>query len=115
LGFTVPFTGGGEFRPTTADLKRSFPDPVTAAADPEKPRIVVVSGNDVTLLAKQDDGAYVEAATRTLPGGEKEGSAIAIAGEYVVVAREEGKIWLLSTKDRSTVRELSLETGTQPR
>ena len=48
-------------------------------------------------------------------GGEKEGSAVAIAGDFVVVAREEGKVWLLSSTDLSTVRELTLETRTQPR
>lgn len=115
FGFTVPFTGGGEFHPTIENPAHSFPDPIAAAADPEQPRIVIASGNDVTLLARQPDGAYLETATCTLPGGEKEGSAVAIAGDYVVVAREDGKVWLLSAKDLSTVREQTLERGTQPR
>jgi len=115
FGFVVPFTSGGEFRATIAEPDRSFPDPIAAAADPQEPRIVVVSGNEVTLLTRQADGAYVEAATRTLPGGEKEGSAVAIAGDFVVVAREEGKVWLLSSNNLSTVREQTLERGTQPR
>jgi ABC-type transport system involved in multi-copper enzyme maturation permease subunit len=115
FGFTVPFTSGGEFRPTIDEPDRSFPDPIAAAADPLEPRIVIVSGNDVTLLTRQSDGAYIETATRVLLGGEKEGSAVAIAGDFVVVAREEGKVWLLSSNDLATVREQTLERGTQPR
>ena len=115
FGFTVPFTGGGEFRPTIAEFNRSFVDPIAAAADPQAPRIAVVGGNEVTVFAREDDGTYRETATRTLPGGEKEGSAVAIAGELVIVAREEGKVWLLSPTDLSTVSETTLEYGTQPR
>lgn len=115
LGFNVPFTGGGEFRPTIENRPRTFTDPVAAAADPVQPRLVIASAGDLTLLGKQDDGSYRALASRTLAGGEKEGSALAIAGDHVLVAREEGTIWLLSSQDLSTVRELSLETGTQPR
>jgi hypothetical protein len=115
LGFKVPFTSGNEFRPTIDDSPPTFADPIAAAADPQGEKIVVIGSNVVTLLARQAEGTYREMASRTLPGGEKEGSAVAIAGAYVVVAREEGKVWLLSSRDLATTGELTLERGTQPR
>ena len=114
LGFSLPL-GGSDFRPTLAEGKLSFPDPLAASADPKLPRIVIASGNDVYLLTRQDDGKYVQTAQRTLPGKEREGTAIAIAGDSVVVAREDGLIWLLSAKDLEIRWQKTLEAYTQPR
>ena len=115
FGVTLPLGGGAEFRPVLADSRMSFPDPLTAASDPQHPRIALVSRNEVYLFTRGTDGEYTKAAQATLRGGEKEGSAVAIAGNYVVVGREDGTIWLLSARDLSVAKELNLESQTQPR
>jgi hypothetical protein len=111
----VPLTRGGEFRPVVAGSAPAFDDPIAAAADPQQPRLVVVAGQDVHLFAKQADGTYRGVARRTLSDKKEEGSAVGIAGDLVVVARGSGKLWLLSAADLAVKRELTLESGTQPR
>ena len=115
LGMKLPLMGGGEFRPCLSGDRPDFPDPVAAAADPKEPRIVVCAGNLIHLLAQQQDGALLPIAQRSLGSKEKEGSAIAIAGDLVVVGREDGKVLVLSAADLSIRQELFLESNSQPR
>jgi hypothetical protein len=115
FGMRLPFGGGAEFQPVLADSTLDFPDPLAAAADPREPKVVVVAGNDVYLFTRRDDGKYVQSARRTLEGDADEGAAVAIAGQYVLVAREEGQTVLLSASDLSIHKELALERYTQPR
>jgi hypothetical protein len=111
----VPLTRGGEFRKALAGEAVDFADPVAAAADPVEGRLLVCAAGEVHLLAKQADGNYKQVAKRKLEGKSEEGSAVGIAGEIALVARESGKIWLLSPDDLSIKKEFSLESGTQPR
>jgi hypothetical protein len=116
----VPLTRGGEFRKALTENALAgetidFPDPVVAAADPVEGRLLVCAAGEVHLLSKQADGNYKQVATRKLEGKAEEGSAIGIAGDIAVVARESGRIWLLSPTDLSVKKEFSLEAGTQPR
>jgi hypothetical protein len=115
FGMRLPLVGGGEFRPCLSGERPNFPDPVAAAADPTEPRIVISAGNNVYLFAQQADDSLAEAARRTLDSTEKEGTAVAVAGNLVVVAREDGKVLLLSTDDLSVKEELLLEPKSQPR
>jgi hypothetical protein len=115
LGIRLPFGGGGEFQPVLADEMLDFHDPIAAAADPHEPRLVVVAANEVFLLTRSADGKYVVAANHALEGDENDGAAVAIAGKFVLVAREDGKLWLLNSSDLAVVKELSLEKYTQPR
>ena len=115
LGIRLPFGGGSQFHPVLADGTLDFHDPIAAAADPREPRLVVVAANEVFLLARGEDGKYAVAARQTLPGDENDGSAVAIAGKFVLVAREDGKSWLLNSSDLGVVKELSPEKHTQPR
>ena len=120
LGMRVPLTGGGEFRPALAageGQEIAFPDPLAAAADPQEPRLAICAADDVFLLAQQEEGDYIITARTTLATDNKqsEGSAVAIAGDLVLVARESGKVWLLSAADLSVRHELVLERHTQPR
>ncbi len=114
LGMRLPLTGGGEFR-RAISKELSLHEPLAAAADPQGPRLVIVAGNEVYLLAAQQGGKFVESASATLRGKEEEGSAVAIAGDLVLVAREDGILWLLSASDLSVQKELKLESKTQPR
>jgi hypothetical protein len=111
----VPLGGGGDFLPAVAGQQLSLPDPFTAAADPTGPRLLICAGNDVLLLTREASGKYRETARRTLEGKATDGAAIGIAGDLALVARESGKLWLLSATDLSVKKELSLESGTQPR
>jgi ABC-type transport system involved in multi-copper enzyme maturation permease subunit len=117
FGIRVPFTSkSAEFRPLIADRQRTYPEPLAAAADPQGPRIVLASGNHVYLFERRADGQYLEKAVAHLKGKETEGSTIAIAGKLVVVAREDGKVWLLDSGDLTIKDELSLESSSvQPR
>jgi ABC-2 family transporter protein len=115
LGMRLPLVGGGEFRPCLSGDRPGFPDPVAVAADPKEPRVAVCAGNDVYLFTQETEGGLTEAARRTLDNKEKEGSAVAVAGDTVVVGREDGKIWLLAARDLSIKKELMLEPQSQPR
>jgi hypothetical protein len=115
LGMSVPLVGGGEFRPMLSGRRPELADPIAAAVDPQQPRIVVCAANTVHVFAQQAAGSLGETARQTLDSTDKEGSAVAIAGDLVVVAREEGKVLLLSSADLSLKRELSLEPQSQPR
>ncbi|MDX1946911.1 MAG: ABC transporter permease subunit [Pirellulaceae bacterium] len=114
LGFSIP-SGGADFRPTLADSKLSFADPLAAAADPTGPRVAVASGSDIYVLNREPTGKYAVAAHRNLAGKEREGIAVAIGGESVVVAREDGQISLLAAKDLATRWQKTLVPYTQPR
>jgi hypothetical protein len=114
FGMTLPF-GGASFRPALADSTLNFAEPIAAAADPKEPRLVVSSGKEVRLFTREENRKWAAAASRTLPGKEKEGAAVALAGPSVLVAREDGKIWLLSSADLKIQKELTLEHYTQPR
>jgi hypothetical protein len=115
LGIRLPFGGGSQFQPVLADAALDFHDPIAAAADPHEPRLVIVAANEVFLLTRAEDGKYAVAARQTLSGDENDGSAVAIAGQFVLVAREDGKLWLLHGNDLSVAKELSPEKHTQPR
>ena len=115
LGIRLPFGGGGEFQPVLADGDLTFHDPIAAAADAREPRLVVVAANEVFLLKRADDGKHAVAARHVLTGDENDGAAVAIAGKFVLIAREDGKLWLLGSNDLTVVKELSLEKYTQPR
>jgi hypothetical protein len=122
LGMRVPLTGGGEFRPALAktdgqEEEAAFPDPLSAAADPQQPRLAICAADDVFLLTQETGGDYKIAARQKLATDSKEpeGSAVAIGGDLVMVARESGKIWLLSASDLAVKHELVLERQTQPR
>lgn len=117
FGMRVPFTSrSAEFRPLLAARDRHFPEPLAAAADPQGPKLVLTSGNQVYLFERDADGKYTEKATVKLEGAESEGAAVAIAGNLVVVAREDGKVWLLDSSDLKVKDELTLEsTSVQPR
>jgi hypothetical protein len=111
----VPLTGGGEFKPCLSGDRPSFADPIAVAFDPVQPRLAVCAANDVYLFAQQEDGTLKEAARRSLDIKDKQGSAVAVAGDLVVLAREDGKLLLLSADDLSDKQELILETNSQPR
>jgi hypothetical protein len=116
LGYKVPLTGAGEFRPClAAGDEVVFRDPLSAAADPQQPRIAVCAGQEVILLAEQPGGDYKATARRTLTGKANEASLIAIGGESVLVGRESGKLLLLAAGDLADKKELSLEKETQPK
>jgi ABC-type transport system involved in multi-copper enzyme maturation permease subunit len=111
----VPLTRGGEFRSALSGDAVSFADPVAAAADPLEGRLLVCAAGVVQLLARQPDGNYKSVASRQLEGKAEEGAAVGIAGDFALVARESGKVWLLSPTELSVKKELTLESGTQPR
>jgi ABC-type transport system involved in multi-copper enzyme maturation permease subunit len=115
FGTRVPLGGRGDFQPCLAGERLSFADPIAAALDPAGPRMVVCAANEIYVFAQQDDGSYKEAAHRTLDIKDKEGSAVAIAGDLIVVAFENGKLLELSADDLSTKEELKLEPNSQPR
>lgn len=111
----VPLSGSGEFRPAVTGDPLSLADPIAAATDPQQPRLIISAGKEVHLLTKQTDGNYRQTAHRTLDGKDNEGSAVGIAGDLALVAREDGRLWLLSSADLTTKREFTLESATQPR
>jgi hypothetical protein len=115
LGMRLPLLSSGEFRPCLTGERPSFPDPLVAAADPQQARIVVCAANNVFVFSLTEAGELRETARRELKSRDKEGSAVAMAGETVVVAREHGKVLLLSASDLSVKRELELEGESQPR
>jgi hypothetical protein len=107
--------GGANFAPALAEGRPAFVDPISAAADARQPRLVVCSGNDVYVFHQEPDGSLSEQARRSLETKDYEGSAVAIAGDAVLVAREEGQILLLAAGNLATKRELTLESDSQPR
>ena len=117
FGMRVPFTSrSAEFRPLLADREHLYPEPLAAAADPQRPRLVLASGNHVYLFERRADGQFAEMAVAHLTGQESDGAAIAIAGKFVVVGREDGKVWLLDSADLKNQHELELESSSvQPR
>lgn len=115
FGTRLPLGGRGDFQPCLAGQRQNFADPIAAAFDPAGPRMVVCAGNEIYVFAQQDDGSLNEAAHRSLENKDKEGSAVAIAGDLVVVARENGSLLELSADDLSTKDELKLEPNSQPR
>jgi hypothetical protein len=116
FGLKVPMLGGGgKFRPCLPAGRTSFTEPIAVAADANEPRLVLSAGNDVYVFELEADGGLNEAVHRSLTGNAFEGSAVAIAGKSVLVAREEGKVLLLSADDLKTQRELVLESESQPR
>jgi hypothetical protein len=115
FGMRLPILGGGEFRPCLSGERAGFADPIAAATDPTQGRIALCSANDVYLYDEKPDGGLEQAAHRRLDSTEKEGSAIAVARDVVLLAREDGKILLLAAGDLSTKQELRLEPESQPR
>ena len=114
FGVTLPIGRGAEFAPMV-DETLNFEDPIAAAADPREGRLLVCSRNDVYLFGRQTDGKLKPLAKRRLTGNEKEGAAVAIAGQLALVAREDGKLWLLDADDLAIKKEFKLEHQTQPR
>lgn len=115
FGLKLPLLTGGEFRPCLSGERSNFPDPVEAAVDPTQPRLAISAANDVYLYALEADGGVKPIAHRTLDAKEKEGAAVAVAGDLVLVAREDGIVLLLSASDLSLKHELTLEPQSQPR
>jgi len=116
LGLRVPLTGAGDFQSCLADKEKwSFPDPLAIAADPRQPRLAICANRDVFVLTQQEGGNYAVTAQQTLEGKAGEASAVAIGNASVLVAREDGKLWLLSAGDLTVKKELTLEKKTQPR
>jgi hypothetical protein len=115
LGMRVPLTGGGEFRPCLADDDLSFPDPLAITADQRQPRLAICAGKEVYLLGRQADDQYKLTARRTLEGKENDASAVAMADQSVLVAREDGTLWLLAAGDLAVKKQFTLEKKTQPR
>jgi hypothetical protein len=115
FGMRLPLLGGGEFQPCLSGERPNFSDPVAAAVDPVRPRLVVSAANDIYLFSRQEDGTFQEVARKSLDSKDRQGSAVAMAGELVLVAREEGKLLLLSADDLSLKHELTLEANSQPR
>jgi hypothetical protein len=115
FGIRLPLTGGGEFQPCLSGERPTFADPVAVAADPAQPRIVICAANSVYIYSQEADGKLILSAERALAGSEKVGTAIAVGGDSVLIAREEGQSLLLSTADLSVKKELSLEATSQPR
>ena len=115
FGVPLPLSTG-TFRPVLADSNLNFDDPLTAAADPQSSKLAVCSSKNVYLFRRQEeDQKFVQIGHRELAGERREGSAVAVAGKFVVVAREDGPVWLLSSDDLSVVKSQTLEPYTQPR
>ena len=106
FGTRVPLGGGGEFQPCLTGERGSFVDPVAAAFDPVLSRIAICAANEVYLFTQKEDGSLAQTAHRSLDTKDKEGSAVAIAGDLVVVAREDGRLLELSVTDLSQKDEL---------
>jgi hypothetical protein len=115
FGFRLPIVGGGTFAPAIDGDSPPLPDPIAAAADAKEPRLMVAAANDVYLFRQQEGGGLQQVARYLFESQEAEGSAVAIAGNLAVVAREDGKVWLLSADDLSVKQTLSLEPSSQPR
>jgi hypothetical protein len=115
FGLQLPLLGGGEFQPCLSGERPSFSDPVTAAFDPVQPRMVICAANELYVFESQEDGSFREVARKSLDSKDKQGSAVAIAGDLVLVAREEGKVFLFSAEDLSLKHDLTLEANSQPR
>lgn len=115
FGLRLPFPSGGEFQRCLSGERESFADPIAAAYDPAQPRMVVCTGNEVFLFRQENDGALTEVAKRKLDSKDKQGAAVAVGGDLVLVARGDGKLLLLSADDLTTKHELTLERESQPR
>lgn len=115
FGMSLPLLGGGEFQPCLFGDRSSFADPIVAAFDPVQPRLVICAANDLYVFSQKEDGSFEEVARKSLDTKEKQGSAVAIAGDLVLLAREDGKVWLFSAENLSLKHELGLEASSQPR
>lgn len=119
FGFRVPIGAGAGFSPAVDRENReappALPDPVAAAADPMEPRLIVAAANNVYVFQQEENGDLRVTARQTLSDEVAEGSAVAIAGDYAVVARENGKVWLLAAADLTVKQTLTLEAKSQPR
>jgi hypothetical protein len=115
FGYKLPIGGGGEFEPTIAGERPVLNEPVSAAADPQRSRLVVCAAGEVYLYEQAADGMLAQIAHRKLETKENEGSVVAIAGDWVFVALEQGKIWQLAASDLAVKKEFKLETDSQPR
>lgn len=115
FGMRLPLLGGGEFQPCLTGERPSFSDPVTVAFDPVQSRLVICGANDLYVFSQQEDGSFSEVARKSLGTKDKQGSAVAIADDFVLLAREEGKLTLFSASDLSLKDELMPEANSQPR
>jgi hypothetical protein len=115
FGYRLPLGGGGEFEPAISGERPLLAEPHAAAADPQQPKLAVCAALDVYLFAHEADGKLKQVAHRKLEGQEGDGAVVAIAGDTVLVAQEQGQVFLLSASDLSVKKQFVLEADSQPR
>lgn len=113
LGFSIPL--GMEPFHRVSDDKLRFEEPLEAAIHPKHGRIAIYSRGTVQLLTVDDKGKYHGGPALELEGDESQGTAIAYAGDTVVVARADGNLWLIDGVKCTVRKKLTPEPDSQPR
>lgn len=115
LGLNLPLGGGAEFRPCLDRPQVPWDEPLAAAADPHAKKLAIASGNRVLLCVGDGSGQFTCRAEHTLPGQRPRRVVAALAGRHVLVAGEQGPVWLLSSEDLAVQRTVPLPASAEVR
>lgn len=116
--------GAPEFGGLDADrLREAFPfefvgpdklplpvePPMTVAIGPATSRIAVYANGQVASYRRNEKDEYVETARRDLPDGQEKAATIAVAGAVIVVARDNGEVFVLNATTLDIEQQFSPE------
>ncbi len=83
--------------------------PMAVTIDPSTSRIAVYGNGQIAVYEKNAQGKYLEKARRDLPEGQEKAATLAAAGSVIVVALNNGQVFILSSDTLDTVQTLSPE------
>ncbi len=117
MGFELPSLTGEPLRDVGPESGWRPPTPAMAAIDTSQDQIAVLSKNKVLVLQRREnEQRYRIVIEGDLPDDDQTSPGdIAIAGEYISVARSNGKLTVLKTDSLETVLEVQPGGDDRPR
>lgn len=83
--------------------------PMAVTIDPSSSRIVFFGNGQINVYDKNAKGEYVEKVRRDLHEGQEKAATLAAAGSVIVVALNNGQVFILSADTLDTIQTLSPE------
>lgn len=115
FGFSLPLPAKDAFQTVSPDPPLILARPASASVNPDTGELAIYSRGKLTVLEKQPEGRFQVRLEKSIDEENLPPALVAIAGERMVLGRDDGRIQLLDARTGEMLDEFQVEKTQAPR